>query len=154
MNTRSFSFTLGDVFITLLLIAAVVITGLKFNLAGHLKMPSENMMVSVVIESADPGYHQAINPGDKVFQKGSLSPFGTVVSVAAKPAKKTITTKDGKIVSMPFSGAEDVYVTIKAHGYKSLNGSPIIDDTFFYVNQYLPAKTSHATFASRVLDVE
>ncbi|WP_027417769.1 DUF4330 family protein [Aneurinibacillus terranovensis] len=154
MDTRPFSFTLRDVLITILILISLCIIGFKVNTANHLKMPARNMTVSLVIEGQPLGYHTSIQPGDRIFQKGSLAPFGTVVSVDAKPTQVTIPMDNGQLSKISFTGEEDVYVKIKSSGFVSLHGSPIIDDTFFYVNQYLPAKTNRAVFGSRIVDVE
>ncbi|GEN35207.1 MULTISPECIES: DUF4330 family protein [Aneurinibacillus] len=155
MNQRSFSFTLKDALITLLLIGAAFIIALKASMAGKLVMPHKEMTVTVAIEGQLPSFHKSIRPGDKIFQKGALQPFGEVTAVKAVPAKKYLPdTTTGKYRLASFKGEEDVYLTIKSSGFISLHGSPIIDNTFFHPNLYLPAKTDRAVFASRVISVE
>jgi hypothetical protein len=155
MSQRSFSFTFKDVLITLLLLVAAFIIALKASMAEKLVMPHKEMTVTIAIEGQLPSFHESIRPGDKIFQKGALAPFGKVVAVRAEPAKEYVSdARTGKMYLRPFTGEEDVYVTIKSSGFISLNGSPIIDNTFFYPNLYLPAKTDRAVFASRVISVE
>ncbi|MFT9848908.1 DUF4330 family protein [Aneurinibacillus sp. REN35] len=156
MTQRSFSFTLKDALITLLLIGAVIIIALKASTAGKLVMPSKEMTVTIAIEGQRPPFSESIRPGDHIsFQKGTFTPFGTVTAVKAVPAKKYLPdATTGKYKLEYFKGEEDVYVTIKASGFISANGSPIIDNTFFHPNLYLPAKTDRAIFASRVISVE
>ncbi|BAU26923.1 uncharacterized protein DUF4330 [Aneurinibacillus soli] len=154
MSGRAFSFTAKDAFITVLLVLAGIIIILKAGMASKLVMPPENLTVTMVIEAQLPNFHKSIRAGDKIYQKGALSPFGTVVSVEAKPAKIYTADAKGHYYLREFPEQEDVYVTVRSPGFLSLSGAPIIDDTFFYANQYMPAHTERATFASRILDVE
>lgn len=158
MSQRSFSFTLKDALITLLLIGAVIIIALKASMTGKLVMPHKEMTVTIAIEGQLPSFHKSIHPGDKIFQKGTMGvtpPFGKVIDVKAVPAKKYLPdATTGSYKLQHFKGEEDVYLTIKATGFVSLDGSPIIDNTFFYPNLYLPARTDGAIFASRVISVE
>jgi hypothetical protein len=154
MSQRAFSFTLKDVLITLLLIGVICVIALKFSMPGKLAMPEKELTVVLRIEEQLPSFHKAIKPGDKVFQKGSLEPFGTVVKVEAKPAQHYVPDANGNYYLREFNDQEDVYLTIKSSGFLSLSGSPIIDNTFFHANLYLPAHTDQAVFASRVISVE
>ncbi|AMA72034.1 MULTISPECIES: DUF4330 family protein [Aneurinibacillus] len=154
MNARAFSFTLKDALITLLLIAAAIIISLKASMAGKLIIPSKEMTVVLRIEGQEPSFHKSIKPGDKIFQKGQLEPFGTVVDVKTRPAEKYLPDVNGNYYLRSFDAEEDVYLTIKAPGFVSLDGRPIIDNTFFHANLYLPAHTNQAVFASRVISVK
>ena len=154
MTGRAFSFTVKDAFITVLIVLAGCVIVLKAGMVDRLVMPQKDMTVTMVIEGQLPAFHKAIQAGDKVYQKGALNPFGTVVSVEAKPAKIYVADAKGNYHLEAFKDQEDVYLTVRSSGFLSLSGAPIIDDTFFYSNQYLPAHTERATFASRVINVE
>ena len=154
MKQRSFQFGVKDILVLLLLVLIAYILVQKVLLRDQLKMPIQNMEVYIVAEGLPKPFENDIVIGDQIFQKGAMFPFGKIVEKDVKPAKRVIADADGQYKTVYLNEQNDVGIKIIAPGFVSLAGSPIIDNTFFYSNQYLPVFTDHATFTSRVIQVK
>lgn len=153
MRERAFRLTWKDGLILLLLLAVVYIVAQKAMLREQLKMPTRQMEVLIVAESVPNPLVKDIVVGDSIYQKGAMFPFGTIVKKEVSPARRVIADEMGRYHVVYLDEQSDVALTIEAPGFVSLAGSPIIDNTFFYANQYLPAFTDRAVFTSRVIHV-
>jgi len=153
MKQGSYQFRVKDVLILALLILLVYILAQKVVLREQLKMPMQDMEVYIVAEGLPKPFENDIVIGDHIYQKGAMFPFGKIVEKEVKPAKRVLADANGQYKTVYLNEQSDVGIKIVAPGFVSLAGSPIIDNTFFYSNQYLPVFTEHAQFTSRVINI-
>lgn len=111
------------------------------------------MTLTIVSENERDFLAESIQVGDAIFQKGASQPFGVITNVEIKPAKVWVNDAQGNTHIRHFEGRKDTHITIEARGFVSIEGSSIIDNSFFHVNQYLPVYTKHTTFATRVVEI-
>ncbi|RKD23828.1 hypothetical protein BEP19_05205 [Ammoniphilus oxalaticus] len=153
MNQQAVRFTFKDLIFLISLLVVAYIVSQKVILREQLKMPTENMRVHIIAEGVRQPLAEDILIGDAVYQKGAMFPFGRIVDKEVRPARKVIADEHGQHQIVYAEQENDVALTISAPGFVSLAGSPIIDNTFFYSNQYLPIITEHAMFTSRVIQI-
>lgn len=149
-----YRFKARDVVILLIALAVITIIFSKVLILGKLEMPQRSFTLTIVSEQEPAYMADSILPGDYVYQRGASEPFGKITHVEPQTSMMLIADDYGQMHYKPVDGLYDIYITIDTSGFLSLNGSPIIDRTFFYVNMYLPVFTERANFATRVIEIE
>jgi hypothetical protein len=151
---RPYRFKARDVLVLLIALAFMTILVNKVMILSKLEMPQQGFTLKIAAEQKPAYLADSIQPGDYVYQRGASEPFGKIVAVETAESMMLVADDYGQMHYKPVDGLYDIFMTVDTSGFVSLNGSPIIDRTFFYVNMYLPLFTERADFATRVIEIE
>lgn len=151
---RPYRFKARDVLVLLIALAFMTILVNKVMILSKLEMPQQGFTLKIAAEQMPAYLADSIQPGDYVYQRGASEPFGKIVAVETAESMMLVADDYGQMHDKPVDGLYDIFMTVDTSGFVSLNGSPIIDRTFFYVNMYLPLFTERADFATRVIEIE
>ncbi|MBN6186615.1 DUF4330 family protein [Aneurinibacillus sp. BA2021] len=108
-----------DLFLILLLIAALVFAGIKFTQGENTAAgPKEKKEITYVLyNSAEhPFVVDQIKQGDVLRNKDNNQKIGEVVSVEKNPGKVAVTTADGRMVMSTVPEKYSVFITVKTKG--------------------------------------
>ena len=120
----------------LVVFVAVFVSARNDSLVRHASADQEQELVVVLYgkrilaEMTD-----SFQPGDELSQFSKNSLFGTVEKVEVKEALKGSSDRDGNIVYSPLPLRRDLYITVKARGFKDSFGSYIIDNNRMLVGR-------------------
>ncbi|AMA72035.1 MULTISPECIES: DUF4330 domain-containing protein [Aneurinibacillus] len=118
-----------DLFLILLLIAALIFAGLKFTKSEEIAIgPTTQKEVTYVLyNSAEhPFVVDQIKKGDIIKDKDKGLKIGEVVNVEKKPGKVAVTTADGRMVMSTVPEKYSVYITVKTKA--AISGSTAVGE--------------------------
>lgn len=155
MEKRTWKFTLRDALIVALLLIVGILFIQKLSIARELDRPYSTFEIVLRSEVKEAFLLDKIQVGDQVYQKGSQSVFGTVTAVTSEPG--TMDNKDivngVYIAEQTTPGYYNIVITIESTAFSSLNGTPIIDNNFITLNQYLVINTNRIFLPTRVMSI-
>lgn len=153
MGKRSFRFAPLDVLIIVFVFLFIFVVSQKLLLNQGLYMPEQKISLTIVLENQRDFMGNAISVGDSVYQKGASQPFGIIKNIEIKPAETVVVDSNGNTFLREVPEHLDTFIMIESLGFISKAGSPIIDNSFFHLNQYLPVHTNKVKFATRVVEI-
>ena len=115
MSEKKAKFTVIDVIIILVVIAAVAVGAYKFVPSMINSDKQEKIEFTVLVQNQDKGFADAISTGDKVTISLTEKDGGIVKSVKAEPAVTlAYNSIDGEYSNEVLEGKYDVYITVEA----------------------------------------
>lgn len=153
MKKNSCRFTLLDGLVIIILLLIIVVVVKKITLNQYLQMPEQKIVLTFSLENERDFVGDSLSIGDPVFQKGALEPFGTILQVETRPAEEVVTDSNGAMFLGEVPDRFDTFITVETTGFVSRYGGSVIDNSFFYLNQYLSVRTNKVNFAVRVIEV-
>lgn len=152
---RAWKFSFKDVLVIIFIILLAIIFVMKLIVARTLDQPPATFEIVLRVETKEAFMLDQVKVGDKLFQKGSTTVFGEVVSVESETATSEISNVlTGEIyIDQPVENRYNLLITIRSTGNLSVNGTPIIDHNMITVNQYLVVNNSRVHLPSRVMSI-
>ncbi len=115
MSEKKAKFTVIDVIIILVVIAAAAVGAYKFIPSIISSDKQEKVEFTVLVQNQDQGFADAISAGDKVTISLTEKDGGIVKSVKAEPAVTlAYNSIDGEYSNEVVEGKRDVYITVEA----------------------------------------
>lgn len=152
---KVWKFSIKDVLLLLFILLMAIVFVMKLQVARELDRPPATFEIVLRVETKEEFMLNQVKEGDKLYQKGSTSVFGEVISVSSEPATSEITNVlTGEMyVNQPVPNKYNLLITIRTTGNVSGNGTPIIDHNMITVNQYLVLNNNRVYLPSRVMSI-
>jgi len=115
MSEKKAKFTFVDTIIILVVLAVVVIGGMKFLPSMMNSSETTKTTFTIMVQQQDKGFADAITVGDNVTVSLTEKDGGVVKEVTTEPAKKLAYNGiEGTYSEQVVEGKYDVYVTVEA----------------------------------------
>ena len=156
MNIKKIKFNALDLFILLVLIAAVVSVVLRSGLKDDIVLSRNNdtVVYSIKIKNVQKESFDLISLDDKIFATADDKFMGTVVEKASRPAETYIALDSGEIMKTYIPERIDIFLTLEAKGKITDEGTMIDGNYFIASGSYISAYTNLLSFNFEVTNVQ
>lgn len=155
MSEKRIKFTVVDLIIVLVLLAAVAVGAFQL-LPARLAKDSSSVTITytVLLQEKSEGFSNGIGSGDIVSISNKGKDSGTVTEVSASPAEKqTFDSLNGTYQYTSIPGKEDVLVTIQSKGIENETAIKT-GDTLIKVGQQIPVRGKGYASTGYIMSVE
>lgn len=155
MMKKTWRWTWKDTLLVMFILLCTFVFVQKWAVSEELDIADTTFEITFRGENQHSFMLQNIQPGDRVYQKGSSVVFGNVVEVEAKPAKKrTFNERTGSLYMDEYPSRYHIVLTVEAEGFRSPHGSTVIDNNNIELNQYFVVETDRTRMPTRVISIE
>lgn len=156
-SKKKIKFTIIDLIILLVVIAAIIGVKYKFskaNAATPFVAKVDKIQVSFFIEETPEFAAKAVNIGDPVRESIQNSNFGNVIDIVVNESISWARSDNGDFIASSREGYSSVSITMEANGLIGNNGVTI-DKSVYYIGQTITLYAGNSIFQNgRISDIK
>jgi hypothetical protein len=144
-----------DVFVIIIIVAAIAFTYFKFNMSEHADVTSSNVKAeyTILINALRDFTIDEFSVGDKVYDNESGKYIGTIKDIKTEDSYDYITKNDGTVVYSKMPERYDVRLYMEADAVLNDKGIAVSGAKTLHNNQKIVVYTQKVQTEGQVLDV-
>lgn len=155
MADKSKKINIVDVFVIIIIIAAIAFTYFKFNMSEHADVTSSNVKAeyTILVSSLRDFTIDEFCAGDKVYDDESGKYIGTIKDIKIEDSYDYITKTDGTVVYARLPQRYNVKLIMEADAVLNDKGIAVSGAKTLHSNQKIVIYTQKVQTEGQVLDV-